>query len=64
MSRVRVDPSLCEGSGYCFGLSKLFRETPQGTAESAITGELSPPQEIEAREAEDLCPVRAISMID
>ena len=64
MSRVSVDGRLCEGSGYCFGMSILFRETADGTSEITVSGELTPAQEVEAREAESLCPVRAITVAD
>jgi ferredoxin len=64
VSRLLLDRSLCEGSGFCLDLAPdLFELQDDGTAAAAVEN-LSPERTEAAREAEGLCPVRAITVTD
>ena len=57
---IRIDPNLCVGSGMCVSAyPDKFALQPDGHA--AWIGSL--PDEAVAREAEELCPVTAISLV-
>ena len=57
---IRIDPNLCVGSGMCVSAyPDKFALMPDGHA--SCTGAL--PEEAAAREAEELCPVSAISLV-
>lgn len=57
---VRIDPNLCVGSGMCVSsYPEKFAFQPDGHAQY-ISPELD---ETAAREAEEMCPVSAISLI-
>ena len=57
---VRIDPNLCVGSGMCVSTHPdqfAFQADGHATCTAAV------PDEAAAREAEDLCPVSAISLV-
>ena len=57
---VRIDPNLCVGSGMCVSAHPdKFAFQPDG--HSKYTSEVL--DEAAAREAEELCPVSAISLV-
>ena len=57
---VRIDPNLCVGSGMCVAsYPDKFALQPDGHALYVATV----PDEAAAREAEELCPVSAISLV-
>jgi ferredoxin len=57
---VRIDPNLCVGSGMCVSSHPdKFALQPDGHA--LYVGAV--PDEAAAREAEELCPVSAISLV-
>lgn len=57
---VRIDPNLCVGSGMCVAAHPgQFALQPDGHARYTAPA----PDEAAAREAEELCPVSAISLI-
>jgi ferredoxin len=57
---VRIDRKVCQGTGYCEQLlPQVFRVGPEGQAD--VLREVANDEELElAREAEDICPTRAI----
>ena len=57
---VRIDPNLCVGSGMCVSSHPgKFALQPDGHARYVA----AVPDEAAAREAEELCPVSAISLV-
>jgi ferredoxin len=60
MSTVRIDRKRCQGTGYCEQLSaSLFRLDAEGIATVIKSVESGTELDI-VREAEDICPTRAI----
>jgi ferredoxin len=58
--RVKVDPNLCVGSGMCVASHpEMFAMQADGHARCTSPA----PDEVAAREAEELCPVSAIRLI-
>jgi ferredoxin len=57
---VRIDPMLCVGSGMCVS-SHPEQFALQADGHARHLG--APPDEAAAREAEELCPVSAISLV-
>ena len=57
---VSVDHNVCQGTGYCEHLlPQVFRVGAEGYSE--VLREVDTEEELElAREAEDICPTRAI----
>jgi ferredoxin len=57
---VRIDRKVCQGTGYCVQLlPQVFRVGADGQAE--VLRGVATAEELElAREAEDICPTRAI----
>ncbi len=59
---IKLDRELCQGTGYCEQLApSLFKLDGEGL--STVTGAITSAAEIDvARQAEDICPTRAIML--
>lgn len=63
--KVRVDPSLCQGHGFCYmNAPELFTDDDIGHAAVRLSDELSQSQQELARSASWTCPELAISLLD
>ena len=64
MTRVRVDPEICQGYGQCNSLLPvLFEIDDDGTAR-VLAPEVPPALLAEAAEVADRCPTGAISLTE
>lgn len=59
---IDVDREVCQGTGYCEELARtLFKLDDEGVA--SVVGQITSDGELDlARQAEDLCPTRAIML--
>jgi ferredoxin len=65
VTRVKVDPSKCQGHNRCFQLSEeLFQLDEYGYASARGDGKVTPELAEKARLAVENCPERAISLVE
>lgn len=62
--RIAVDHNRCQGHGRCYDLAPdVFESDDRGRVDLAVTGELSPDLESDARIAVQNCPESALRLM-